>query len=185
MSNPFGETATADVEDNDALSELENTEVQADLDVDTPDASDEIEEVPGSPEVAEKPAKAAKAPARPPVPEGYVTPVAFAKILTEHLRNKGKLAGDKEIAPQMVYSYLNNSNKEGSKYPWQSYSVGGRDNLLKVDESLAWWDAKDERVASRKTAKANKEAAKAEKAAAKATDTAPEAAATGPVEEAE
>lgn len=165
--------------------------------VDTPEAlDDETDIVPagakGTPEgdakeKAQK-AKEAKAPARPPVPEGFVTPVAFAKLLTDHLRAAGTLEADKIIAPQMVYSYMKNADptKAGVKNPWSRYSEGGRENLLKVDESLAWWDAKNERVsASRKAA--------AEKAAKKVTaaQTSKQAAeetgevATGPVEEAE
>jgi hypothetical protein len=114
-----------------------------------------------------------KAPARPPVPEGYVSPVAFAKILTEHLEakgaenSKGKITVESNpIPPQMVYSYLKNAG-ETSKNPWPRYEEGQRKNLLKVDESLAWWDALTERVsASRANA-----TAKAEKKNAKATET--------------
>jgi hypothetical protein len=197
-SNPFDEqgpnalaepTADTPVENTDGLTDLEDAEADAqsetDFDVDTPDASEVDEpEAPAAEGEGKPAAKAKPASTRPPVPEGFISPVAFAKELTKHLRAKGKLGEADEIAPQMVYSYLKNANKAGSKNPWPSYSEGGRDNLLKLQESLDWWDAKDARVAERKTNKAEKEKAKADKAAAKANETAPEAAAE-PVVEAE
>jgi hypothetical protein len=115
-----------------------------------------------------KPAKAAKVPARPPVPEGFIAPVAFAKVLTAKLREMGKIAADAEIPPQMVYSYIKNTAK--TDHPLKSYTEGGRNNLLKEDEALEWWLGRDERAAERKAIAAAKAAKKAAKEAAKASE---------------
>lgn len=168
--------------------------------VDTPAQNDEELETVNAPAAASgegatpAPAKAEKAPARPEVPSGYITPVQFAKALTKHLAEKGVSnkngkIGRKEddtidlnhnpIPPQYIYSVLNQGKKAGAKNPLPSYSEGGRENLLKLEEALAWWDAKDQRVADSKTAKAEKEAKKAAKAEAGTPD-APSAAATEP-----
>jgi hypothetical protein len=90
--------------------------------------------------------------------------VAAAKKLTEHLRAKGTIDADAEVKPQVVYSYIKNT--KGGKNPIPTYEVGGRSNLLKLDEFLAWWDAKDERVRASKAAAAAKAEAKAARAAA-------------------
>jgi hypothetical protein len=174
--NPFAE----DVEVPDA--EAQAAEIAA--------GEVELEEVdvpePGAPAEG-KTEKQPKAPARPPVPEGYVTPVAFAKVLTEHLEAKGYenskgpvTVASNPIPPQMVYSYLKNSGP-GSKNEWPRYEEGGRKNLVKVEESLEWWDALIERVAASKQAAK----AKADKKAAKAEETPTVEAEATPVEEAE
>jgi hypothetical protein len=123
-------------------------------DVDTPAESDTP---------AETTDTKAKEPTRPPVPQGFISPVQFAKDLTKHLREKN--AEQKEIPPQQIYSMIRNSGKEN---PFPVYSEGGRNNLIKLEEGLAWWDAKDTRVAERK---ANAEAKAAKKAAAAANKT--------------
>jgi hypothetical protein len=155
--NPFDQ----DVE----VPEVELTEVDNDeVDVPSDTAGTEADQDPN------KANKAPKAPARPPVPEGYVSPVQFAKILTEHLEAKGyensKGPVTKEsnpIPPQMIYSYLKNAG-ENSKNHWPRYEEGNRKNLLKVEESLAWWDALTERVAASKANAATKAAKKETKA---------------------
>lgn len=153
------------------------TEVDDELEeVDTPNASadDETEEVDGADKAGTKPAKKAakKANARPPVPEGFIAPVAFAKELTKRLQAAGKLSADTEIPPQMIYAYIKSS--AGGKNPLPTYSEGGRNNLLKLDEALAWWDAKEQRSQERNAKKAAKPAAadveEAEGASAEVTE---------------
>jgi hypothetical protein len=150
---------------------VDETVPVGDVDVDFGE-TDEVD-TPASAE-SPAPAKAEKAPARPPVPEGYVTPVEFAKRLTEHLEaqeasNKnGRISKTNPVPPQMVYSYIK-SNGPSSKNPLPTYEEGGRSNLLKVEEALGWWDAKAERTAASKAAAAEKAA---RKAAAPATETA-------------
>ena len=155
---------------------VENTEELEfeDLDVDTSDAEDEVEE-----ETEAKPAKAPKekkekAPARPPVAEGYITPVAFAKVLTTHLAargatNKHGLISEESnpIPPQMVYSYMRNNAAGDNPIPVYTDAelTGGRAAVLKTEEALAWWDAKDERIANSRKLREEKEQAKKEKAA--------------------
>jgi len=143
---------------------------ETDVDVDAPEVTDAEDVVATQPEAAEgeKQAKEKKEPTRPPVPEGKVSPVAFAKLLTEHLRAKGKLEADKSVAPQVVYSYIKN-NGEGSKNPFPATKSEGRAAVVDADAAIAWWDAKDERVAASKAAAAEKATKKAEKAA-KPTD---------------
>lgn len=190
-----GAVATEDPQTDATETPNEDEQAEATLnEVDTPE-DDELDTVPegaagdtAAPAAGEKKAAKEKTPARPPVPEGYVTPVAFAKLLTEHLIKEGRLEAGKTVPPQMVYSYMKNADptKAGVKNPWPRYSEGGRENLLKVDESLAWWDAKDARVKASKDAQAEKAAKKAAKgtagdAAAAQTEEAP----SGPVVEAE
>lgn len=166
MTNPFNEdeATTPETETTEAVtSETESETAEENLDVDTPelDEADEADAPEATTETAKaegKPAKEKKAPARPPVPEGFITPVAFAKILTER--------GDKEVPPQYVYSTIRSSST--GKNPLPTYSEGGRDNLLKLDEALAWWDEKNKRVAERAANAATKAEKAKEKAAAKA-----------------
>lgn len=160
MTNPFDEDATTpETVTEDVTSETEA--VEENLDVDTPELeeADEADAPEATTETAkaDKPAKKEKAPARPPVPEGFITPVAFAKVLSE-------LPGAKEVPPQYVYSTIRSS--ASGKNPLPTYSEGGRNNLLKLEEALAWWDAKNKRVEER----AVNAATKAEKAANKAKE---------------
>jgi hypothetical protein len=171
-------------------------------DVDTPEELDDETDV--VPETTGEGAKSTtatpKAPARATPPDGYITPVAFAKILTKHLaeksyQNKNGYVGrtsdgatiDEKInpiPPQYIYSMLNQGNKPNAKNPIPTYVSGhnpgevwktgeqpegtplARVNLLDPTEALAWWDAKDERIAASKKAKEDKAKAAAEKAAA-------------------
>lgn len=134
-------------------------------------AVDEVETVENDEQeaVAEKAApKAKKASARGDLPEGYVTPVGFAKIATErqlHINREGEVA---EVRPQMVYSYMNNSPKD-DPFPVTTVedSLGKKRQALLVEEGIAWWERKNERVARRKQNAAEKAARKAERAAAK------------------
>jgi hypothetical protein len=107
---------------------------------------------------------------RPAVPEGKVSPVAFAKLLTEHLRKQDdrfgpepRLAEGAEVKPQIVYSYIKN-NGEGSKNPVPATKAEGRAAVVDPQAGLEWWDAKDLRVREQKKAAADKAAKKAEKA---------------------
>lgn len=173
MSNPFDneedtsqETYGEDAEDTD---DDEVSEPDADVDVDSgSEDDDEVEEVTAVTPTGKPVKSASKEPARPPVPEGYISPVAAAKKLGEHLTAKAREedpdAPQIEVRPQVVYSYIKNS--KGGKNPIPTYEEGGRSNLLKLDEFLAWWDEKDQRVAERKANAAAKEAKKAEKAKA-------------------
>jgi hypothetical protein len=204
--NPFDDENTV-VNDNTQVDQLVGDEQINDVDTNDYDADtdfagapedDEQDVVPAdaTPQAkGDKPAKEKKESTRPPVPEGYISPVDFAKRLTEHLRKDHpelgvRLAGDKVIAPQVVYSYIKNNPSEG-KFPFPQYKgedVGapGRAVVVKETEGLEWWDTKDLRVKNQKAAKAQKEADKAAKA-----QTSPQAAAetgevsTGQVVEAE
>jgi hypothetical protein len=160
-------TAPADTE-NDLDLEVED---DANLDVDVPDDNEDTETVPADAGTDGAPAKPAKA-ARPAAPQGYVKPVAFAKLLTEHL--------GKAVPPQVVYSYIKNNVGTNAKHPFPVHSLDGYDWYIKPEEGLAWWDEKNTRVSSSKAVKAAKDAAKA----AKATE-APAAASEGTAVEAE
>jgi hypothetical protein len=128
-------------------------EDDANLDVDVP-ADDEVETVTDG---TEKPATASKsATPRTKAPEGYVKPVEFAKILSEHL--------GKPVAPQVVYSYIKNNAGESAKNPFPTHTGSdGYEWYIKPDEGLAWWDSKNSRVTASKAARAEKAAKKAEK----------------------
>jgi len=166
----FEDAAQTEAPTTDAL-DLEVND-DANLDVDVPSAEDgDVLPTEGEGTKAESaPAKAA----RPKAPEGFVKPVEFAKLLSEHLK--------KVVPPQVVYSYIKNNQGESAKNPFPVHAQDGYDWYIKPEEGLAWWDAKNSRVAAGKTARAEKAA----KAAAKATE-APtvEAESAAPVEEAE
>jgi len=153
----MGQPTSADEEFGTEDVEVEETN-DGDVELDEVDSNDEETDEVEEGDEAEKPKKTAKkkAKARPPVPEGYIAPVAFAKVLTAREIAAGRLEEDEEVPPQMIYSYIKNTAK--GKDPLPSYSAGGRDNLLKEAEALAWWDRKEERAKERKAAK------KAEKA---------------------
>lgn len=173
MTNPFDTEAEVEF----THSETETTSVEVDLDVDTPELeeADETEELPADAPKADKPAKEKKekAPARPAMEEGYISPVEFAKELTKHLEakgasnSKGLINATNAIAPQQIYSTIN-STKAG-KNPFPAKTVGARNNCIILSEGLAWWDEKDSRVTASKTAAADKAAKKAEKATADTT----------------
>jgi len=142
-----------------------------DVDVDAPAAvetEDSVAETPATTDT--KAEKAPKEPSRPPVPEGKVSPVAFAKLLSAHLTAKAREtdpeAAEKTVAPQVVYSYIKNNGPD-SKNPFPAEKAEGRAAVVDADAALAWWDAKDARVAASKASKAEKDAAKAAKASEK------------------
>jgi hypothetical protein len=153
-------------EQNEPANDIDNeVEDDANLDVDTP--ADETDELP-----ADAPATAdAKTPAkattpRVKAPEGYVKPVEFAKILSEHL--------SKAVPPQVVYSYIKNNTGETARNPFPIHQVDGDGYpwYIVAEEGLAWWDAKNGRVSAAKEARAAKPA-KAATAAAAPAETAP------------
>jgi hypothetical protein len=168
-------TATAD----------ENLEVQ-NLDVDVPQENDEVEDLSDAPvesEGGEKPAKkaAAKEPSRGQLPDGHVTPVGLAHALSQPLdgnpenldpsnwRYTKKTDGSHVVAPQMVYSYIKNASKD-DPFPGKTVqdSLGkDRENVVTLEEGLAWWDNKAKRTEERRQNAAAKAAAKAERAATK------------------
>ena len=118
-------------------------------------------------------AKAPKEPARGELPEGYVTPIGLAKELTArglHTNREGTVT---EVKPQMVYSYIKNAPKD-HPFPLETIkdSLDKDRQALKLEDGVAWWEAKNERAATRKANAAQKaatKAANAEKKAAEAT----------------
>jgi hypothetical protein len=162
------------------MARRDNTEVEQ---VETIDDGVETSAVEGT-ETAEKPAKAKKEAARGALPEGYVTPVGLATALSQpidgdkentdssNFRHTDK-NGEHTVKPQMVYSYMKNASKEHA-FPIEVVqdSLGHDRQALKLEAGLAWWDAKNSRVAERKAnagAKAEKKAAKAAEAPAEGT----------------
>lgn len=137
----------------------------------------------------EKPAKAPKAkkePKRGQLPEGYVTPVGLAKAINEKGLYANRAGVVTDVAPQMVYSYVNNAPAD-APYPYEEVvdSIGATRKVAKLENALAWWIAKNERAAERRANAANKAAAKAEKAASKASGEAAEGDDVAVAEEAE
>jgi hypothetical protein len=147
-------TVSAPASDEPSELDLE-VEDDENLDVDVPSEDDETEALPegASPKAADgaKPEKAARVKA----PEGYVKPVEFAKILSDHL--------NKVTPPQVVYSYLKNNTGPDAKNPFPVHAIDGYEWYIVPAEGLAWWDAKNSRVAAGKAARAEKAAKKAEK----------------------
>jgi hypothetical protein len=132
------------------------TDVETPVETDTPAATPE-----GS---AEKPAKAKKEPARGDLPEGYVTPVGFAKILGEKGLQKNR-EGEvvKDVKPQMVYSYIKNAPKD-DPFPLENVkdSLDKERQVVKTEAGITWWERKNKRTEERKAnakAKADKTAA--------------------------
>jgi hypothetical protein len=161
MSDKHGHTVDP-VEDFEA--ELE------DLDVDTEDIEEGGEESVGS-----KPAKAKKAaepknPKRGDLPDGYVTPVAFAKYLTENEIEHDAEGNAKVVPPQVVYSYIKNAPKD---HPFPNTEAGDlkqvEDNngvprrAFLLEEGLEWWENRRKRAAERKANAAAKKAKPAKK----------------------
>jgi hypothetical protein len=164
MSTTDTETPIAD--------ELEAADV--DLDVEEPD--EDVEETDGTEATTDEAKEPAK-PKRGDLPEGFVTPIQFAKILGEkglHKNREGVV--QTEVKPQMVYSYMKNSPKEDRLETIAVKDSNGNERqALKLDEALAWWGRKNERADQRKqnaAEKAQKQVAKAEtsKQAAEETD---------------
>jgi hypothetical protein len=123
-------------------------------------------------ETTEKAPKAKKEPKRGELPEGFVTPIGLAKVLTEKGLHQNKDGETVEVKPQMVYSYINNASKE-DPFPLQTVtdSIGAERKVVNLDEGVAWWERKNARVAERKANAAAKADAKAKRAADKATAT--------------
>lgn len=143
-----------------------NQNTQTNPDVDAPD---EVEETVDAPETATETKTKAKAePKRGELPEGYVTPVGFAKVLTERKLQTAK-DGSTDVKPQMVYSYIKNSPKE-DRFPLIEVedSLGHKRQVVKVEDGVAWWTRKNERVASRAASAKEKADKKAANAAARA-----------------
>jgi hypothetical protein len=170
----------------DETPNFNDVDVDVDAPQEAPPASEDTVAVADN-TVAEgdKPAKAAKESTRPPVPEGKVSPVHFAKLLTAHLIKEGRLEEGKSVAPQVVYSYIKNNGPE-SKNPFPFDKSEGRAAVIEPSAGIAWWDAKDERVKASKAAAAEKATKKAEKTKTGGTEGAPaEVAEQPPVVEAE
>lgn len=153
-----------------------------DLDVETPaepDSDDDVEDIPVGPndETAgtDKPKKATKEKAQPKrgeLPDGYVTPIGLTKAINEQGLYRNREGEVAELKPQMVYSYIKNAPKD-RPYPGETVtdSVGTqRENCVKLEDGLAWWNAKNEAAEQRRQNAAEKAekaaAAKAKKAAA-------------------
>jgi hypothetical protein len=179
--------------------------VDQDVDVTAPE-DDETETIPSDQERAGQgpadPSKAStpKAPKNPrwAPPEGYLTPVGFAKVVTERkLHTPRGATAPAEVSSQMVYSYAKNS-PASDKFPMTYFDASGNavtevngteitganfkelgvHQAVKVEEGVAWWERKNERVAARAqnaAAKAEKKVAKGEKPAQAASEAVVEA----------
>lgn len=141
-------TATVDPE-VEALAEQEETEV--------------------SPaEAAAKPEAKAKGPKRGTLPEGKVTPVGLAAILTERKLHQNKAGEIVPVKPQMVYSYMKNSTKEDRLETHEIQDSNDQPRqVFDIEKAVEWWERKNKRVAERKANAAAKATKAAEKAAAK------------------
>jgi hypothetical protein len=108
--------------------------------------------------VEEAPAEAPKAEKvkKDPVPDGWETPVAFAKRLGAKLGS--------EFRPQLVYGFVKNSKTFPAKQNTDGHWI------VDIESALTWFDEKEARKAERATAKAEKEAAAASKAAEAPTE---------------
>lgn len=133
------------------------------IDVETVEAG--IDEV-----VTNDEAKPQKAPARKrgDLPEGYITPIGFAKLATE-LKLHTDRQGGHEVKPQMVYSYMRNAPKD-DPFPILIVQDSNGDDrqVVKPEDAVAWWTRKNERVAGRRANAAEKAEAKNRRAAEKA-----------------
>jgi len=187
MSNPFdggdtteSETAVATLDPQAEAETADEADADLDVDVDTAaETNDEVETIATPPVIkgatVKKVGEKATTSTRRPVAEGYVAPVEAAKALSRHLTTKAREAGqigedqEVEVKPQVMYSYIKNNGPE-SKNPLPRYTdaalTGGRECVVKVEEVIEWWEAKDTRVAERKAnakAKADKKAENAKK----------------------
>jgi hypothetical protein len=165
---------STDVVDETPDTEFDFTDTTSeDLDVDVPaETDDEVEEV-AEAATADTPKKAAAKPkekSRGDLPEGYVTPVGLAKLLTEQgLGGQNEDGSNKEVKPQVVYSYIKNA-PAAHPFPLETVtdSLGKERQALVADKGLDWWRAKNERAAARKANAAEKASKKGTK-----TDAAP------------
>src|SRR4051794_23342364 len=105
-------------------------------------AGDDLVDTPES--TATEP-KAKKEPKRGDLPEGYVTPVGFAKELGARGLQTDREGNVLEtVQPQMVYSYMKNAPKD-DPFPIESVtdSIGGTRQALTVENGVAWWERKN------------------------------------------
>jgi hypothetical protein len=107
-------------------------------------------------EATEVAAEGEAAPATPkrqkdPVPEGFVSPVQFAKEIDKHLVQE-----EGTTRPQMVYGYIKNSKT----FPFQERE-GFPKFIVNLAEGLTWIDEKQVRSQERAAKKAAAEAAAA------------------------
>jgi hypothetical protein len=117
---------------------------------------DETEDLTDAPEDTEQEAAEETQSKKDPLPEGYLTPVGFTKLLAEPVDEGGR---GTEIRPQQVYGYARN-NKQFKEDVVEEHTDGRV--ILNVEAALAWWDAKEERKAERAAKKEAAEAAAAE-----------------------
>lgn len=98
-------------------------------------------------EVAPAPAPAPAAPAtaakRAPLPEGYTTPVGLTNIINERKLYTGE---NGVLKSQAMYSYVK-ANGANSEHPFPLEIIDGR-QVVAIEAGLAWWVAKDARVAA-------------------------------------
>jgi hypothetical protein len=146
--------------------QLEDSDLAEDEDLDVEEPDEDLEEVEATEGTGESKGKAkakeSDKPKRGDLPEGYVTPIGFAKIVGErglHTLRDGTVAD--EVKPQMIYSYMRNAPKS-DPFPIEKIkdSNGVERQVLKVDEGVAWWERKNERAAGRKQNAADKAAKK-------------------------
>jgi len=151
---------------------VEEPEVE-DFDVDTADEDLEDVEETGDETPKVKAEKAPVAPKRGDLPDGWVTPVAFAKYMTENQLHHDKEGNVAELRPQVVYSYIKNApkdnpfpNSELGKLKTIEDSNGIARGAFKLADGLAWWEDRKQRAEARKAnaaAKAEKKAKPANK----------------------
>jgi hypothetical protein len=150
--------------------------------VDVPD-TDEVDEVAES--TTEAPQTKDTTPRNPrwTPPEGFSTLAGFAKHVTQAKLHTPRGASEPAAVPsQMVYSYAKNAPRDdpfptkyfnsdnavvdevnGNKITPENYKELGVHQAVNIEEGLAWWGRKNDRVA----AKAQNAAQKAAKAADK------------------
>jgi hypothetical protein len=90
------------------------------------------------------------------LPDGFVAPVAFAKLLTAKLHEEKLLPEDEEVRPQVVYGYV----KNGSEFPVKPSPEGARSgHMVNVAEGLEWCITRRKKTAESKAKKAAEAAA--------------------------
>jgi hypothetical protein len=100
-------------------------------------------------------AAAAAKKSKDPVPEGFITPVEFAKQLGK------RLGGDETtVRPQIIYGYIRNAKD----FPFKQNTDGRF--IVDLEAGNKWIDAKNARKAEKEAKKAAEAKAAAEKAAA-------------------
>jgi hypothetical protein len=178
-------------------SQESNTDVIEPEDVDVPELEDDDETetvVTADQEKAGQgqadPSKAASKPKNPrwAPPEGFLTPVGFAKIVTERKLHTPRGASEPgEVSSQMVYSYAKNAPKTdkfpltffdatsgeavassredgpGETFDFPVAKERGLKQAVKVEDGIAWWERKNARVKERTANAATKAANKTEK----------------------